>query len=75
MQSDHFPIVDDRASTLPTIGRHAIGENLAGWFIIENSPVSFLRGSPLLSKQKVDSLMILGFIVRAIFFGEGVSVN
>jgi hypothetical protein len=75
MQSDHFTIVDDRASTLPTIGGHAIGKHLAGWFIFENSPVSFLRGSSLLSKQKIDSLRILWLIVRAIFFGEGVAVN
>jgi hypothetical protein len=75
MQSDHFTIVDDRASTLPTIGRHAIGEHLVGGLILENSPVSFLRGCSLLAKLKVKSLRILRLIVSAIFFGERVTVN
>ena len=42
MQSDHFTIIDDRASTLPAIGRHAIGNYLVGGLILEDSPVSFL---------------------------------
>ncbi len=75
MQSDHFTIVDDRASTLPTIGRHAIGNYLVGGLILENSPVSFLRGPPLLAKHKLDSLRVLRYVVVAISLEEGVAVN
>jgi hypothetical protein len=70
MQSDHFTIVDDRASALSTIGRHAIGKHLLGGLILENSPVSFFRGYTLLAKLKVDSKRL---IISAIF--EGIAVN
>ncbi len=76
MQSDHFTIIDDRASTLPTIGRHEIGEHLLGGLILENPPVSFFRGHPLLAKLKVDSYRLVvsqRLIISAIF--EGVAVN
>jgi hypothetical protein len=76
MQSDHFTIVDDRASALPTIGRHEIGEHLVGGLILENPPVSFFRGYPLLAKLKVDSYWLVAshrLIIGAIF--EGVAVN
>ncbi len=68
MQSDHFTIVDDRASALPTIGCHAIGEHLVGGLILQNSPVSFLRGPPLLLKHKLDSLKVLRLVVIAISY-------
>jgi hypothetical protein len=75
MQSDHFAVVDDRATALPTIGRHAIGEHLAGGLIFENFPVSFLRDPPLLAKHKLDSLRVLRYIVFAISLEERIAVN
>ena len=75
MKSDHFTIVDDRASTLPTIGRHAIGNYLVGGLILENSPVSFLRGPSLLTKHKLYSLRVLRYVVVAISLEERVAVN